>query len=487
MRVLFICPVPPQQYWPQGIFYNSFVPTGVAQMATVLRKAGHEVRVYVREEQLRKLRMNWRVADDHVRQAMRQFAPDVVGLSLCTPMLAEVRYLAQLAKGVSKQALVVAGGPHATALPEHSLEHCPDVDVVVVGEGEQAMAELVHRGPRPDVKGIVYRDGGSLIRTPPSPPLHNLDDLPPIDYSLLDMSYYTTPSRWMIRWMEISATNLRTSRGCTNRCAFCGGHLVSGLGVRFHSVPYVIERMRHVVEHFGVKGIHFEDDTLGADANRLLALCEAIRSADLHRRIVWDGCLRVDQATPALLGAMKAAGCVQVEYGFESGSDQMLRRLGKSSSLELNQRAVRLTREAGLRIFADIMVGLPGELGSDVAATEKFLRWARPDVVSAGQLCPLPGTAIFNQLPPQVRQNLNWGAYAYMDTRELGVNLTGMSADQRDRVTRRFLKRFVGPWVLRQVLRDTSVANQAARRGLRKTLRRFALRHPLHCARIPNG
>ena len=99
---------------------------------------------------------------------------------------------------------------------------------------------------------------------------------------------------------------------------------------------------------------------------------------------------------------MKAAGCIQIEYGFESGSTESLRRLGKQTDIELNRRAVELTRRAGLRIFADIMVGLPGETVADFEATVKFLRWARPEIISAARLCPLPGTPIYkNWTPPR--------------------------------------------------------------------------------------
>jgi len=232
MKILLICPVPPRRYWPQGIFRNTFVPTGVAQIATVFRTAGHDARLYLREEHLCKLRMDWSAADAHVRDTIRRFAPDVLGVSLCTPMLAETQQLAAMTRELlGTGPLIVAGGPHATAMPAQTLRQCPGLDAVVIGEGEQTMLELVERGPASDVNGLAFRDGEEIRLTPPRPLLKDLDRLPPIDYGLLDMNYYTAPSRWLIRWLELSATNIRTSRGCTNRCAFCGGHLVAGVGV----------------------------------------------------------------------------------------------------------------------------------------------------------------------------------------------------------------------------------------------------------------
>ncbi len=331
----------------------------------------------------------------------------------------------------------------------------------------------------------MYRDGEAFVHTPPRPFVHDLDSLGPPAYDLFDMEYYTQANRWLIRWLPLRATNIRTSRGCTNRCRFCAGHLVGGLGVRFHSIPYVIEQVRHAVDTWGLEAIRFEDDTLGADRDRLLALCEALRQAGLDRRIRWDGCLRVDQADAEVLAAMKAAGCIQVEYGLESGSTDSLQRLGKSATADLNRRAVQLTHEAGLRIFADIMVGLPGETRQDLEATVRFLRWAKPEVIVASRLYPLPGTPIYAGLPQEVRRNLDWDAYAYFDDYAGGVNLTAMPAEEFQRWYRTFRRYFIKPQVARAMLRDTPPEWRQVRRNLRRTLRRFILRHPIRAARAP--
>jgi radical SAM superfamily enzyme YgiQ (UPF0313 family) len=289
----------------------------------------------------------------------------------------------------------------------------------------------------------------------------------------------------MIRWLKLAATNVRTSRGCTNRCRFCAGHLISGLGVRVHSIPYVIDQMQYARRQFRVEAIHFEDDTLGADRSRLLELCEQIRRADLHRQLRWDGCLRVDQVDAELLREMKSAGCIQVEYGFESGSSDSLRRLGKNSTAEMNRRAVQLTREAGLRIFADVMVGLPGETARDLAQTIKFLRWARCEIVSAGALMPLPGTPIYETLPAEVRRRLTWGRFSYSEPAERELNLTAMPERQFRTAMQRFLKYTARPQLQWAYLRDTPRQDRKVRRSLHRTLAKFVLGHPFRALRVP--
>ena len=486
MRVLLVYPASPRTTWPQGAFRSKWVPTGLAYIATALRRAGHRVAVHVCEAVLDKNGFDWSAADAEWRGLLQEFRPEMVGLSLVTPGVPEAGALAATAKEIGgSQVLVVAGGPHATALPERLLEECPAVDVAVVGEGERTLVELADRGPSASVQGIVWRAGGSPVRTAARPLVHDLDSLGPPAYDLFDMAYFTQPSRWLVRWLPLAATNIRTSRGCSNRCRFCAGHLVSGLGGRFHSVPYIVEQVRRAVDEWGVEAIHFEDDTLGMDRGRLLALCDALGRSGLHRRVRWDGCLRVDQVDGELLAAMKSAGCIQVEFGFESGSDASLERLGKHASVELNRRAVRLTREAGLRIFADIMVGLPGETEADLRQTVRFIRWARPEVLVTARLYPLPGTAIYDALPQATRDLLSWDGYAYLDKPGMPVNLTAMADDEFEQWYRRFRKYLVSPQMTRALLRDTPREKKEVRRGLQRSLRRFIVRHPIRAARLP--
>jgi anaerobic magnesium-protoporphyrin IX monomethyl ester cyclase len=485
MKVLLIQPVAPPQHWPKGLFVSRWIPSGLAAIAAVLKHAGHEVRVLVREEQLTRLRFDRAAGDAETARLLAEFRPGIVGFSVLTPFVQETETLARIAKELcGQEILTVAGGVHPTALPEATLEECPHVDVVATGEGEATLLELAEKGAGDSVRGLVRRGPGGVVRTPARPVERDLDSLPPPAWELFDMRFHTARDRWMIRWLPLRAINIRTSRGCTNRCAFCAGPLVSEPGVRLHSPGFVLEQVERAVRDYGVEAVHFDDDTLGADRSRLLELCEQIRRRGLDRRIRWDGCLRVDQADPKLLATMKSAGCIQVEYGFESGSDSALRRLGKNATSEMNRRAVQLTRAARLRIFADIMVGLPGETEEELKATERFVLWMKPDVLSAGQLMPLPGSLIYDQWSEAVRQKIGWGRFAYADSAHWPMNLTAMPDGLARRRIREFEKYVVRPMVARQVLKDSSPADRLLRRSQRRILLRFSLRHPIRAVQL---
>lgn len=486
MKILLIYPVPPKSHWPLGAMRSRWVPTGLGFLAAALHKAGHTVKVHVREEYLIQNGYDWKAANTHLREMLSEFRPDIVGLSVVTPAVRESGIIAGWAKELcSREVLVVAGGPHPSALPEQMLIECPEIDAIALAEAEQTLVDIADNGLHPDIPGLVYRDNGTFVHTAPRANPADLDSLAPLAYDLFDMNFYTQPSRWMIRWLKLSATNIRTSRGCPNRCGFCAGHIVASLGVRFHSVDYVIDQVLNAVNRFGVEAIHFEDDTIGADRQRLLAICDELSRHGLHRRIRWDCCMRADQVDTELLRCMKASGCIQIEYGFECGTDEALKRIGKNVTIDENLRAARLTREAGIRIFADIMLGLPGETEKDFLATIRFLRKTRPEVISATRLCPLPGTPIFNALDRQVRESINWGQYSYFSRSGPKFNFTAIPDERFERLYNKFDRYVSRPQIIWAMLRDTRRGDHREMRNLTGRLMRFICHHPIRALRVP--
>ncbi|MBN2133632.1 MAG: radical SAM protein [Sedimentisphaerales bacterium] len=486
MKVLLVWPVAPRAAWPRGLYRVRTFETRLACAATLLRRAGHEVRILQREEQLIKRRFDWEEAEAQLRALLEEFRPDMVAQSVATPAMPEAAQIARWAKEiVGLQAINILAGTHPSGVSERTLAESPETDAVALGEYEQTLCDVADRGLEVDVPGLMLRRGGELIRTPARTAATDPDVLGPPAYDLLDMDFHAAPNPWTIRYLNLSSINVRTSRGCPNRCTFCAEHLVNDVGVRFHSLDYVMDQVRYAADHLGVQAVYFEDDTLATDRERLLTLCESLRREGLHERLRWNCLMRVDQADAEVLAAMKAAGCIQIEYGFESGSDASLRGLAKNTTVEQNRRAVRLTREAGIRIFADIIVGLPGETRADFAGTMKFLQWARPEILSAGRLLPMPGTRLYRSLDESVRATLDWGGFSYTPQPGFRINFTPMKDDLFERLYDDFYKYIVKPHNARALLRDRGLTDEASRDGFHRYLRRFARRHPLRVLRLP--
>jgi len=486
MKILLVYPPPSRLHWPVGAFRSRWAPTGLSYLGASLKRAGHDVRIYVWEEQLIKNSFNWDSCDKSFKTLLKEFRPELAGFSLTTPAVCETEKIAGWAREiVGNHIVTVAGGPHASAIPEQTLRDCPSIDVAVIGEGEETLVELAEKGLSDSVAGLLYRKDGAFVQTSARKPPQDLDSLGPPAYELFDMGHYTAPNRWMIRWLKLSAANIRTSRGCTNACGFCAGHIVAGLGLRFHSIEYVLEQVRRAVSEFGVEAVHFEDDTIGANPARLMELCERLRRDDLHKKIVWDCCLRVDQAEHKILAEMKSAGCIQIEYGFECASDKCLKLIDKNASCENNIRAARLTKEAGIRIFADIMFGLPGETEKDIRATMKFLGRANPEIISVMRLTPLPGTRIFEGIDPKIRDTFDWSRYSYFENEGWTPNLTAIPDERFNTIYGRLLKYYFKPAQTKALLRDARADDGELRKLLHRKLRRFSLKHPIKALRLP--
>jgi anaerobic magnesium-protoporphyrin IX monomethyl ester cyclase len=201
-------------------------------------------------------------------------------------------------------------------------------------------------------------------------------------------------------------TGVMTSRGCPYRCTFCSVHLVSGRRCRRRSVAGVMDEVTELVERYRVSGVYFLDDNFTTDRAWTLRLCEELAAA--APGVEWACQARAEGLDAELLHAMKRAGCVQVEYGLESGSPKVLRRLGKTVTPSGALRQVRATKRAGLRVAAYYLLGTPGETATDLSLTGSLAREARADLSLFYLLSPFPGTELYRQLTSEGLLDPDW-------------------------------------------------------------------------------
>ena len=201
MRVLLIYPAPPASEYPRGPFRSLWVPTGLGYLGSALAADGHDVRMHLVTQIIDEVGNDRSKTDAVLRQLLEDYRPELVGLSVTTPSMPELHPICEMVHEVcGDRAIVIAGGPHPTALPEQTLAEVPGLDAIVVGEGEETIVEIADRGLQADVNALVYRDGDGLVRTPDRPHCMDLDSLIPIDYDMFDMGYFTERSRWWRWW-----------------------------------------------------------------------------------------------------------------------------------------------------------------------------------------------------------------------------------------------------------------------------------------------
>jgi anaerobic magnesium-protoporphyrin IX monomethyl ester cyclase len=369
---------------------------------------------------------------------LQKFKPDLIGLNTTSPCISDtVESVAIIRKIYS--GLAIAGGHHATALPELTLQKIPGLDGVVKGEGEMATLKIA-MGENPEtIPGVWWRKrNGTIGHTPPHQ-IENLDDLPFPDLNLLDMDFYTSPSLDSIRGHFLSVAPILTSRGCTNRCDFCAESLTYGRGIRFHSPEYVIEWVKKILVEYQVEGIYLCDNNFLAHEERAREICEKILSKGLNRNFKWAIQARANSIHPDILRLLKKAGCILIELGIESTSQVHLNSIHKGTTLSINERAIALCRKERIYAHAFFMTGFEGETLSDLDQGLRWIKQAKPDSFSWYPLDIHPGTALYQKRGNQFFEKNEWTEENI--SRYYGVDhLSSISKKERDRWKKKYLQ-----------------------------------------------
>ncbi len=442
MRVLLIYP-------DSGRSTTLWMPLGLAFIAAELRLHGHAAAIF--DPVARQARAGHAAAqvNGEMLACIRSFKPDLIGLGTLTPAIYDTVDRVSLIRA-HYGGLLVAGGYHATALPELTLRRMPGLDGVVTGEGELALRRIANGEPPAGIPGVWWRDGGT-IRAPraPAEQIENLDalGLPALD--LMDMEYYSQRTNGVIRGHNLRAATLVTSRGCCRRCRFCAESVTYGHGVRFHGAPYTLDWIGRVVRDQALDGIHFHDNDFLADEARARAICEGLIQAGLHRRVKWSIQARAERIHPAIAKLLKSAGCCLVEIGIEAGTQPELDRLAKGATVEMNTLAVKLCRRSGLDVHAYMLAGMEDETAADLERRLAWVRRAKPTSFQWSAVALFPGTALYRDRGEDFFARSEWTETA-IDEYYSGQNLSRLPLEKR----RAWMARHFAPYWRRHWWRD---------------------------------
>lgn len=378
-----------KQFWP---------PLGLAYLASVLEENGHAVEILDRDAVLRKNGLDFDKVDAVTLEKIRELKPEIVGISVTTPNMPDVGHLAAIIKDSFKDIMLVVGGPHVTGEPILTLQEVPYIDVVVRGEGEYTLLELAQSKKLKEINGITYRNGKDILSNPDRELVVNIDSLPLPARHLLDMKFYTRSSRFTSRNLNLRTTSIFTARGCPYRCSFCAGPLVFNGKVRFHSPEHVVREIEGLISKYDVEALYFAEDMFLSSRKRAEDLLGLFIEKGINKKVKWIAQAKASIITEDLLTLMKRAGCIGVEYGFESGSQRVLDLMSKHQKVEESLRAAELTRKARLRFQANIITGYPGETVEDFKKTLKFIKKIKPNMIGFNIFMPLPGTPSYEKL-----------------------------------------------------------------------------------------
>ena len=404
MRVAVIAPPYPLEEAPAP-------PLGVSYVAAAFEAAGAEVKIidYIVS----------RYSPEKFAEELDLFKPDVVGGTSVTMNFPHAAEIIKTAKELRPSAVTMMGGPHVTFDAENTLKRYPEIDLIMLGEGEETIREFVPRVRDPEawaeVKGLAFRREGKMVRTEPRELVQDLDGLPLPARHLLECS------RYLALGFPVS---IITGRGCPYPCIFCQGRRMVGSRVRYRDPVKIVDEIEEILS-YGFNRINVADDLFLSNKQRAQAVCREILGRGIE--VPWSAFARVNTVDQETLRLMREAGCDSVSFGIESGNPEMLERVKKKITLDQARSAVRMCNDAGILAHASFMIGLPGETRETMKDSEDFARSL--DIIYGYHfLAPFPGTTVREKIDEYDLEILtdDWALY---DANRAIVRTSSLSAE----------------------------------------------------------
>jgi radical SAM superfamily enzyme YgiQ (UPF0313 family) len=355
---------------------KEFPPFGALYIAAALESAGHSVQVF-------------KLSPESLEFDFRDF--DVIALSISASATFNLFTECMAKSRVSRDALVIAGGVHANLMPEQTLLDLRP-DAVGIGEGEDTILRLIQEKDARNfsaVPGICYLRDGVPIRTERRQLSRNIDRFLFPARHLLSESDFIMDDRMSDTTLRM--THIMPGRGCPFPCRYCASAQTKA---QYRTGDNVRRELEHLIEKYRISGFAVVGNDFILNKNNVAEICSAISDLGLQ----WATLSRVDRVDVETLELMRDAGCYELEFGVESGSQRILDAMDKRATIEQVVFALRETRAAGIKNKVFLVHGYPGE---DRASTEETMRlldqvgdWI--DRVSLFRFVPLPGTYVFN-------------------------------------------------------------------------------------------
>lgn len=418
MRILLVSPKSP--VWNS----RKHIHMGLGYLAGALLAAGYNDVVLFDAE----------VEEETVAAHLARERYDLVGISSPTPLIYEAWEAAAQAR--TQGAITILGGPHLTLMPDESMQR-PEVDLVVRGEGEETLVEVVRElqaaGSRlveadsrallaacrfEPIQGLSWKDQvGQVIHNPPRPLRKEIEEIPWPAYHLFKIERYTNLQP-LTDGLDPQARTytLVTSRGCPYQCIYCSKP-ITGNTWRARSPQDVVAEWRYLVQEMGATEIGLTDDVWNLNLERAKEICRLLIAEGLNR-VPWVTIhgMRADHTDAELFRLMKQAGCKRVGFGVESGNQKVLDSIKKKQTLDEVRRAFRQARAAGLQTMGFFIFGLPADTEETMEDTIRFALELDPDLANFMIAAPYPGTELWEIARRDGRLfSLDWRDYAIHD------------------------------------------------------------------------
>lgn len=420
-KILFINP-PYSAYGGVKGHGGKNAPLNLAYLASYIREKKDKICVDIIDAEGLELRL------PRLYEQVDTFCPDIIGITCPTPVYWVVKQICRELKDKDSRVPIILGGPHPTALPRETLMDM-DADVVVIGEGEETVIELIdalEKGRRLDnILGLAFKNCNEVTINPRRELIKDLDTLPFPAKDLLPLQNYYLPPTKRIR--SERATNMITSRGCPFNCTFCMARTAWGRQTRLRNIESVLDEIKENVEVYKLTEFSFHDELFTLKKSRVIELCKGIIDRGLD--ISWVCQARAGTVNEEMLEFMKKAGCGKIAFGFESGNQHMLNLMNKRETLQNAVESARLCKQAGIGVAGAFILGHPGETIESIQDTIRFAIELDIDTAAFFIAIPYPGTKLYDLAVKNgyLQKNVDWRKFAPVSNLESPMALPNLS------------------------------------------------------------
>lgn len=366
---------------------------GVGYLSSYLKQGGHKVSLlfdpmqfsksYIRSERLARHFSK----KEYFLYKIKEIRPELIGFSVVT---ANYQWALSMAAEIKRYFDIptIFGGVHPTLVPERVIRQ-PAVDMVCVGEGEEALLELADNfGTTTDIRNIYFKRGQEIIPNPLRPLTQDLDRYPFPDEGLF---YAVLPPSYRL------SSSVMTSRGCPFCCTYCSNHSLAALYqgqryVRRRSVDNVINELSQRKRGFGTRHFVFMDDIFASDAAWLKEFVPRYRR---EVGLPFNCLAHPGICSDTIIGLLKEAGCTAIDFGLQSGSERLRRdALLRNETNDSVIRVASACKRHRIHFAIDQILNVPGETETDIRASLELLTRIKPDIVNCYSLLYFPKAAI---------------------------------------------------------------------------------------------
>ena len=402
------------------------MPLNLCSLAAYVRRQSSGLDFKVLDSE----RMSLNVTE--IVEEVKLYCPDLIGITSNTCVFDVVKNITGLIKKEAPQIPIALGGAHVSALPERALVES-GADFAVMGEGEMTLSEVVKklelgRTDWSNIKGLAYLKDGRPVVNPPATLIQDLDILPFPARDLIDNKCYSAAPTKRVSLGPI--TLISTGRGCPYDCGFCAQRAIWGRKNRMRSPDSVVAEIEECVSRYDIHSFNITDELFTSDLERVAAISGLIRKRKL--RVRWVCSARPERLDLETFKTMYAAGCREVSFGVESGSQKILERINKNTNLDEIRRVIGNAKKAGITTHASYIFGYIGEDDNTIRETIRFAKKLNTHVAAFFIASPLPGSRLYKEAMEKkyIDPGSAWANYSPLSNMKSVMSLPGLSSEK---------------------------------------------------------